>query len=249
MLDSIGRLGSAEIILNSNYRIRGGAVLANTLPNELDGPTLDLGCGCGVIGIASALKGGNPAYLVDSDGEQCQIANQNLRRLGIKGNVVQWDYFDGEPHFLRAQVNLIVSNPPQLPTNGIPWSIRDCGGEDGWSHIDRILSIAESHVSPDGLVFLYVLGFLGITIRAGNRRSLTERASAVGFQLTVAAQRRRHITSGEAVARSIKHIAKLYPLASFWVEHEQKSVQEAATALGMGQEVEYDTYVVCLRRL
>src|SRR5688572_25437857 len=90
---------------------------------------LDLGCGCGLLGIAAA-KAPVPArevWATDIDPRAVACAKGNAERNGVAVHVEQGDLF--EP-VLGRRFDLIVTNPPQTPA---PERARGekFGGEDG----------------------------------------------------------------------------------------------------------------------
>ena len=72
---------------------------------------LDLGCGCGVVGIVAAKKcGPEGVWLVDVDPEAVEIAGQNARANGVSG--VRCRVSDGLKQLDETGFDLILSNPP-----------------------------------------------------------------------------------------------------------------------------------------
>lgn len=72
---------------------------------------LDLGCGCGVVGIVAARKCGEAHVLMaDVDPEAVQTAMKNAAANGVPG--VKAVCSDGFRHIDDAGFDLILSNPP-----------------------------------------------------------------------------------------------------------------------------------------
>lgn len=121
----------------------------------------DIGTGCGAIGISLA-KLIPSAVLYLSDITDLKFAKINSKRLGVEERVrllygSLFDPYDGiEP------ADIIVSNPPYIPTKEIPlleMEIRDYeplksldGGDDGLSFIKSLLSSAPLYLKPKGLL-------------------------------------------------------------------------------------------------
>ena len=72
---------------------------------------LDLGCGCGVVGVAAARKcGAENVWMLDVDPLAVETAARNAARNGVDGvHIVQSDGFRGLD---EAGFDLILSNPP-----------------------------------------------------------------------------------------------------------------------------------------
>ena len=69
---------------------RGTEVLLNTLPEEVSGDVLDMGCGYGVIGIAIAKHW--PACritMADINQRACGLAKENAERAGVRAEVLE----------------------------------------------------------------------------------------------------------------------------------------------------------------
>ena len=72
---------------------------------------LDLGCGCGVVGIVAAKKCGEAnVWLSDADPLAVETARQNARDNGVPG--VTLALSDGFGQLDAAGFDLILSNPP-----------------------------------------------------------------------------------------------------------------------------------------
>ena len=72
---------------------------------------MDLGCGCGVVGILAAKKcGAENVWLADVDPEAVAVARENAERNGVPG--VTCAVSDGFSGVDAAGFDLILSNPP-----------------------------------------------------------------------------------------------------------------------------------------
>ena len=72
---------------------------------------LDLGCGCGVVGLVAAKKCGDEnVWMTDVDPEAVEIARQNAMDNGLPG--VHLLVSDGFSQLDEAGFDLICSNPP-----------------------------------------------------------------------------------------------------------------------------------------
>lgn len=130
---------------------------------------LELGCGSGCVAITLALElMGAEVVATDISGAALNVAVRNARRHGVAGRLafVQGDLFEPLAHLAddRRPFDLIVSNPPYIPTGRIgamgpavarhePRLALD-GGADGLDFHRRILAEAPRYLAPGGLVFL-----------------------------------------------------------------------------------------------
>jgi release factor glutamine methyltransferase len=132
-------------------------MLADCLSREQLGPgsaVLDLGTGSGLLAVTAALTG---ARVVAVDVSRRALAsvrlNARLNRVAVDGR--RGDLFAA---VLGERFDVIVSNPPYLPSVGDPpkrgaaraWD----AGPTGRLFIDRICSQAHEHLSPGGVLLL-----------------------------------------------------------------------------------------------
>lgn len=100
-----------------------------------DRDVLDLCTGSGCIGISLAALGGcHTMTLADISKEALHIAGRNAERHGVDVDLIHSDLFEN----VRGTFDLIVSNPPYIPTGEIPFlmpEVRDHEPHmalDGW---------------------------------------------------------------------------------------------------------------------
>lgn len=91
---------------------QGSTFLLKTLEFPLKGTILDLGCGCGVLGIAcAALSPETTIYLVDSDIRAVRLCKINAIKNGVTNvTVLLGDVIADLPSELRFDI--VLSNPP-----------------------------------------------------------------------------------------------------------------------------------------
>ena len=131
---------------------------------------LDLctGSGCVAVALAKHLKAAT-VLAVDVSDKAAAIARGNVEQLGLADRVTVevGDLFDPLKTTVDARpFDLIVSNPPYIPTDQIATldrSVRDYephlaldGGPDGLTLHRRILARAADHLTPGGRVFLEI---------------------------------------------------------------------------------------------
>lgn len=129
-------------------------------PNELS--IADVGTGSGAIAIALAINlPGATVFATEWDDGAIEVARANCRRHDVQGRV---DLLEGdllEP--IQGQVDIIVSNPPYIPTDEIeglavevqqePRQALD-GGLDGLDTFRRLIGQAPTKLKPRGLMLV-----------------------------------------------------------------------------------------------
>ena len=129
---------------------------------------LDLGTGSGCI-IETLLKElpNAEGYAVDISAKALQTAKQNAQRLNIidRLHFVQADWFsDDFVSFFSSSFDMIVSNPPYIPSNDIcklDTEVKDYdpllaldGGNDGYKSYCRIAELTPQLLNTNGYIFL-----------------------------------------------------------------------------------------------
>lgn len=133
-------------------------------PGEAPLRILDLCTGSGCILLSLLHKLGNAGGLgTDLSEEALEAARENAVRLGLQERAAfrQGDLWEpvGDERF-----DLIVSNPPYVPTDviptlepevrcGEPYAALD-GGEDGLVFYRRIMKEAAGHLKPSGIIIV-----------------------------------------------------------------------------------------------
>lgn len=136
--------------------------------SEKSGPVrvMDLCAGSGCIGLAVASRCLNAAVVLgDWSEDALRVCRQNIRRCGLSGQVSAAKVNALEaPHALLSEFDLIVCNPPYIPTAdlaGLDVSVRDYephmaldGGEDGLDFYRAVAQKWKSALNPGGrLIF------------------------------------------------------------------------------------------------
>lgn len=132
-------------------------LFAENLNVKKDEWVLDLGTGCGILGVLAA-KIADFVLAVDLNPIAVSFAKQNslLNDLSERMAFLQADLFSAFSD--RTTFDLILFNAPYLPTEsnesnswiGRSWA----GGFDGRHVIDRFITKVPTHLKPEGRVLL-----------------------------------------------------------------------------------------------
>jgi 16S rRNA (guanine1207-N2)-methyltransferase len=125
------------------------AMLAEAMTITPDDRCLDLGCGCGILGMVAARRApAQQAVLVDSDAFALELAKRNCARNGIgNARIVPADIVDT---VAEERFTVVACSPPLHP-----------GREHGGSTIaDQFMQGARSVLEPGGRLYLAVHRFL-----------------------------------------------------------------------------------------
>lgn len=142
---------------------------------------LDIGVGSGCIAVALArslptadVRG------VEKSADALALAQQNIDRLGVRVTLFEGSLF--EP-FAGERFDLIVSNPPYIPTADLATlqpEVRDYepmgaldGGADGLDYCRTIIPAAPEHLTPGG--------WLLVEIGIGQAEAVGEMFTRAGF--------------------------------------------------------------------
>lgn len=124
---------------------------------------LDLCCGSGCIGVSMALDvPGAQVHAADLSVDALAVTRSNAENLGARLTLHQGDLFAAVE---GLQFDLIISNPPYIPTAECqalqpevmlePGMALD-GGADGYDFYRRIAQEAPAHLLPGGVALLEV---------------------------------------------------------------------------------------------
>lgn len=151
-------------------------LLARTATPAIGGEdtVLDVGCGSGVV--AEHIQESTGACVVGVD--RNPMACHTTRNRGV--SVVCGDLVTP---FAAASIDVVVFNPPYLPTDpdADDWmEVAIGGGPDGRAVIERFLRIVARVLKPSGCVFLLVSTITGV-------ESVVETAAESGFDAVAVA--------------------------------------------------------------
>jgi release factor glutamine methyltransferase len=168
---------------------------------ELRGRILDMGCGCGIQGLACARADpANRVLGVDLNPRAVENAKLNAKRNGIKNaEFLEGDLFSN----VRGKFDAIVFNPPYLPTEREErvrgkLNLAFDGGKNGRKVTDRFLKEFPAFLKKRGTLLMIesslagiektvgILGKRGFSAKVlGEEKFFFERIVAIGAQRTM----------------------------------------------------------------
>ncbi len=93
-----------------------------------DPVVVDVGTGTGAVALAiKSERPGATVFATDLSPEAVELAGANAERLGLHVAVLEGDLLEPLPGDLRGWVDLVISNPPYVPTEeleGLPLEVR-----------------------------------------------------------------------------------------------------------------------------
>lgn len=120
------------------------------------GSVLDVGCGCGLIGLMAAQRGASEVVLLDIDGAAFLEAKLNALRSpwSDKVSAIHADFLDYDP---GRKFDNIISNPPFFATDLVaPLPRRALARHEGALTPDNFMRKAASLLAPGGSVSIIV---------------------------------------------------------------------------------------------
>ena len=160
-------------------------LFAENLNVPKDAQVLDVGTGCGLLGIVAAAKGGNVlAADLNPYAIRCAKHNSKLNHVQAKMGFLQTDLFTAFNG--KAKFDLITFNAPYLPAPeheaeswiGKAWA----GGINGRQVIDRFISQAPLRLKLDGRILLMQSTLAGVEETINNFGSRNLRANVIAQQ-------------------------------------------------------------------
>ena len=142
----------------------GTLLLARQVPALAHGSVLDLGTGCGLLALVAARSASRVvATDIVEACVRCTRRNAILNGLEAQVDVRLGDLF---APVAGETFDLIVTNPPQMPTppnRGAcgDEALADDGGLDGWVILDRVIRAAPAYLEPGGRLVFTLFDFLG----------------------------------------------------------------------------------------
>lgn len=134
---------------------RGTEVLIETLPEEISGAVLDMGCGYGVIGVAVGKHWPDTQItMADVNRRACALSDENAKKNGVRAEVIE---SDGYEKVLDRKFDLILQNPPIRAGKAVIYQMfadaSACLNEDG----ELWLVIRKQQGAPSAITYLKTL--------------------------------------------------------------------------------------------
>jgi release factor glutamine methyltransferase len=144
---------------------------------------LDVGTGCGILGILAAKNAGSVVSVdVNPYAIRCAKANAALNHVEIKMGFIQASLFSALKS--KACFDLVLFNAPYLPSNegeDASWIGRSwAGGANGRLVVDKFISEVPTYLKPKGRVLLMQSTLTGVeeTIRMFDKHGLVAAVKA-----------------------------------------------------------------------
>jgi len=132
-------------------------LFAENLPVATGDRVVDMGTGCGILGVIAATKADEVVAVdINPYAVRCAKENAELNHVAEKMSFVQGDLFSS----MRTgeRFDLVLFNAPYLPSDDEDedsWLARSwTGGVSGRNVIDRFISGAPKHLEPNGEILL-----------------------------------------------------------------------------------------------
>lgn len=167
---------------------------AENLCVKKDDFVLDMGTGCGILGILAAIKGAHVVAVdINPSAVRCAKGNGTLNHVTARLSIVQGDLF--APMSPVGRFDAVFFNAPYLPaedSDGDSWLEKAwVGGPSGREVIDRFIAEVPKYLKAEGHVFLMQSTLSGVEeTRQGFRAS--------GLEVRIAAK--RHLPLFESLA-------------------------------------------------
>jgi methylase of polypeptide subunit release factors len=128
-------------------------VVAEAIRVQPGDRVLDLGCGAGGYGLATAVRGAGSVVFTDIDPAAVACALRNADENGIR-------QVQGRVGSLFAPVrgevfDIIITTLPQLPAPG-PILAARYGGPDGLRYLRRLADRTANHLAPGGRLYMLI---------------------------------------------------------------------------------------------
>ena len=141
---------------------------------------LDMGCGTGIQAITAAKAGAEEVWACDINSKAVKCCKENAKLNRVEVRVVESDLFRNVP---QNEFQLIVFNPPYLPSDGQHDDLRWSGGYEGIEVVIDFFKRVSEYLTKDGEV-------LFIFSSHANQDKLKEVLKRLGFSLKVIAKQR-----------------------------------------------------------
>ncbi|KAL6067087.1 HemK methyltransferase member 2 [Balamuthia mandrillaris] len=172
---------------------------------------LGSGSGCVICFLASMLKSQRlaPVFLaIDVNHEATFATQQTAKANNVSIEGIRTDLFTGLEPRLHGLVDVLLFNPPYVPSEAEEVGTRDvcaawAGGKDGREVLDRVLPLVANLLSERGVFYLVAIDennpkdIRAIMSRSGFASSIVLQRRAFNEQLYIIKFQRRHKKTSE----------------------------------------------------
>ena len=141
------------------------SAVKSVLPKEAAFGFMDWGTGSGCIAITLLLEfPKSTAIMAEKSQSAIEYARLNLERYGLENRAVLMNTKTPDDIRLTARLEIVISNPPYIPTDEIPTLMREVrdyephealdGGADGLDCYRALFRRSPYWLKPGGLLFL-----------------------------------------------------------------------------------------------
>ncbi len=141
-------------------------LFAENLMAKEGGIVVDIGTGCGILGIIAAKRAAN-VLATDMNPYAIQCAKENAKANGVSGKMlfVRGDLF--APIWMECKFDLILFNAPYLPSEGVEkmsWTEQAwAGGVSGRKVVDTFIREAPNYLMQNGEILLMQSTLSGVS--------------------------------------------------------------------------------------
>ena len=126
-------------------------LLAESIPNLAGLTVIDIGTGSGILGIVASLQGAARVYILDTNPAAIAAAMDNAERNGVRKRFLPLPVGDTIiPLPSGETVDVVISNPPQLPLPKPEANNPNYAGSDGRDIIEKLIRDTPARLSAAG---------------------------------------------------------------------------------------------------
>jgi methylase of polypeptide subunit release factors len=126
-------------------------LLAENIPNLAGLTVIDIGTGSGILGIVASLQGATRVYILDTSPAAIAAAMDNAERNGVRMRFVPLAVGDTIiPLPCGETVDVVISNPPQLPLPKPEANNPNYAGSDGRDVVEKLIRETPARLSAFG---------------------------------------------------------------------------------------------------
>ena len=126
-------------------------LLAESIPNLPGLTVIDIGTGSGILGIVASLQGASRVYIVDTDPAAIAATMDNAERNGVRERFLPLPISDTIIPLPSGEVvDVVISNPPQLPLPSPEANNPNYAGSNGRDILEKLICETPARLSASG---------------------------------------------------------------------------------------------------